>query len=159
MQRPVARELDRDLPSIAEADGGDGMFPSLDETEQPRVQAELMHHPGPDAASQLRVEDLVGAVGDAAQEVDAALPATVEQRCLEDERGAGTHRPLGIARRGFELVAQPRAELAREVHMAAARLAQQRELLRFVGAPAPAQEVRVRIVGRTRPSAFAPHLR
>jgi hypothetical protein len=51
-----------------------------------------------DAVRELRVDDLVG-VGaevrwrrDAAQEVDAALPAAVEELRLVDERHAGAHR-------------------------------------------------------------------
>jgi hypothetical protein len=141
VQCGVAVQLHGVLRAVAENQEGRRRLEALDAPEQPGVERELVDDVGPHLAGELRVEHLV-APGDAEhrrgdlhppQEVEAPLPAPVEQQPLEDQWRALAHgrdRPLGLG--DDPLARRVLAGAWSEIHVAAQLARQPRELLALV---------------------------
>ena len=151
MQCSVAAQVDRLALAVAEDHVRVVGLEALPLGEQPVVEAELMDDVGLDVARELGVEHLVG-IGaqircdlDAAQEVGAALPATVEERRLVDQRHAVAHRRLGVGGAPLEALGSPGLMLAQVGVLAPYGSDQDRKALGLVEDAALADEVGVRV--------------
>ncbi len=116
---------------------------------------------GLDLPRKLGIEHLIGAVPETrrnwypTQEVRPALPATIEELRLIDERRTSAHRLHGLVRRTLKVLARERTGVGRQVDVPAALSAQPIQLLTLVRLAPVADEIGVWIIGWPRLRALA----